>query len=144
MFQAFDFTASFEEVAYNDTELFKRESRICLKDLHCLTEVGVLALARERGEQARPIFELLDAEQSDNAAGPIGLAMIEISQGKDRAGFARLRCAIKERKRCVSEAKAVLCVFLMGFGRAVEAKALRREIMRGPDCNARRLVASYC
>ena len=120
------------------------QSRISASDLRCLTEVGVLALARERGEAARPIFELLDAEQGDNAAGPIGLAMIEIAQGNDRAAFARLRCAITERKRCISEAKAVLCVFLMGFGRAAEAKTLRRELMRGPDCGARRLVASYC
>jgi len=32
----------------------------------------------------------------------------------------------------------------MGFGRAAEAKALRRDLLRGPDCGARRLVASYC
>lgn len=119
-------------------------SRISKKDLRTLTEIGVIALARERGEAARPIFELLDIEQEDNAAGPIGLAMIEAGQGNDRAAFARLRCAIQERSRCVSEAKAVLCVFLMGFGRAAEAKSLRRELLRGPDCGARRLVASYC
>jgi len=144
VFQAFDFTASFDEMPMGEAEVIPMQPRISPKDLRCLTEVGVLALARERGEAARPIFELLDAEQKDNAAGPIGLAMIEIAQGKDRAAFARLRCAIAERQRCVSEAKAVLCVFLMGFGRAAEAKILRKELLRGPDCGARRLVASYC
>lgn len=144
MFQAFDFTASFDEIPMSSVEGVSAEARISPKDLRTLTEVGVMALARERGEAARPIFELLDIEQGDNAAGPIGLAMIEAAQGKDRAAFARLRCAITERSRCVDEAKAVLCVFLMGFGRAAEAKTLRRELLRGPDCGARRLVASYC
>lgn len=145
MFQAFDFTASFEDTPPCDgVESVSSSPRISRRDLRTLTEIGVLALACERGEAARPIFELLDVEQSDNAAGPIGLAMIEAVQGKERAAFARLRCAIAERRRCVNEAKAVLCVFLMGFGRAAEAKALRRELLRGPDCGARRLVASYC
>jgi len=144
MFQAFDFTASFDEIPVSDVAGVSPETRISRKDLQMLTQIGVVALARERGEAARPIFELLDTEQSDNAAGPIGLAMIEAAQGNDRAAFARLRRAIAERSRCVNEAKAVLCVFLMGFGRAAEAKSLRRDLMRGPDCGARRLVASYC
>lgn len=144
MFQAFDFTASFDEMPPQGSQETSSQARISREDLRFLTEIGVLALARERGEAARPIFELLDVEQSDNAAGPIGLAMIEAAQGNDRAAFARLRCAIAERRRCVSEAKAVLCIFLMGFGRAAEAKNLRRDLMRGPDCGARRLVASYC
>jgi len=144
LFQAFDFTASFDEAPMHGVDRVSSATRISKKDLRALTEIGVLALARERGEAARPIFELLDIEQSDNAAGPIGLAMIEAAQGNDRAAFARLRCAIAERSRCVSEAKAVLCVFLMGFGRAAEAKSLRRDLLRGPDCGARRLVASYC
>ena len=144
MFQAFDFTASFEEVPMPDVGQMPSASQVSPEDLKILTEIGVIALARERGEAARPIFELLDAEQGDNAAGAIGLAMIEAASGNDRAAFARLRCAIAERRRCVTEAKAVLCVFLMGFGRAAEAKTLRRELMRGPDCGARRLVASYC
>jgi len=143
LFQAFDFTSSFEEMPITAVDQVSSSPRISQKDLRTLSEIGVLALARERGEAARPIFELLDAEQSDNAAGPIGLAMIEAAQGNDRAAFARLRCAIAERSRCVNEAKAVLCIFLMGFGRAAEAKTLRRDILRGPDCGARRLVASY-
>lgn len=144
MFQAFDFTASFDEMPMGSDAALAAQKRVSAADLKMLTEIGVLALARERGEAARPIFELLDAEQRDNAAGAIGLAMIEVAQGNDRAAFARLRRAVAEKRRCVSEAKAVLCVFLMGFGRAAEAKILRRELLRGPDCGARRLVASYC
>ena len=144
MFQAFDFTASFDEMPIEQSAVLAGQKKIAPQDLKLLTEVGVLALARERGESARPIFELLDVEQGDNAAGAIGLAMIEVAQGNDRAAFARLRRAITERERCVSEAKAVLCVFLMGFGRAAEAKILRRDLLRGPDCGARRLVASFC
>jgi len=124
LFQAFDFTASFEEPPMSGIDRVSSSPRISKKDLRTLTEIGVIALARERGEAARPIFELLDVEQEDNAAGPIGLAMIEAAQGNDRAAFAR--------------------VFLIGFGRAAEAKPLRRELLRGPDCGARRLVASYC
>lgn len=144
MFQAFDFTATLDDVPVTDVSGGATASKISRQDMKRLTEIGVLALARERGEAARPIFELLDFEQPDNAAGAIGLAMIEVAQGNDRAAFARLRKAIAERGRCVSEAKAVLCVFLMGFGRASEAKILRRELLRGPDCGARRLVAAYC
>jgi thioredoxin-like negative regulator of GroEL len=143
MFQAFDFTASFDDVPMGDASPLVAK-RVSPQDLKVLTEIGVLALARERGEAARPIFELLEREQPDNAAGAIGLAMIEVAQGSDRSAFARLRRAIAEKQRCVSEAKAVLCVFLTGFGRAAEAKILRRELLRGPDCGARRLVASYC
>ncbi len=143
MFQAFDFTASFDEDAMAGSAAGSRHARISSSDLRDLTEIGVLALARERGEAAKPIFELLDSEQGDNAAGAIGLAMIEVAQGNDRAAFARLRCAIAEKQRCISEAKGVLCVLLMGFGRAAEAKSLRKDLLRGPDCGARRLVASY-
>lgn len=144
MFQAFDFTASFDSLPVAEFDDSATQSRISPDDMRMLTEIGVLALARERGEAARPVFELLDIEQRDNAAGAIGLAMIEVASGSDRAAFARLRRAISEKKKCVSEAKAVLCVFLTGFGRAAEAKILRRELLRGPDCGARRLVASYC
>lgn len=142
MFQAFDFTAAVGEMPVTDIDAIMRPTRIPPEDLKLLTEVGVFALAREKGEAARPIFELLDIEQEDNAAGAIGLAMIEVAQGRDRKAFARLRRAIDEKSRCVAEAKAVLCVFLNSFGRASEAKALRRELMRGPDCGARRLVAA--
>ena len=88
MFQAFDFTASFEEAPIHGIDRVSSSSRISQKDLRTLTEIGVIALARERGEAARPIFELLESEQDDNAAGPIGLAMIEAAQGNDRAAFA--------------------------------------------------------
>lgn len=142
MFQAFDFTAAIGEAPVTDIGAIARTHRISREDLRMLTEVGVIALAREKGAAARPIFDLLDAEQPDNAAGPIGIAMIEIAQGRDREAFARLRRAIAERQRCVAEAKAVLCVFLAKFGRASEAKPLRRELLRGPDCGARRLVAA--
>lgn len=145
MFQAFDFTAEIgTEMPGSGSFAAERRSHIPREDLKLLAEIGVLALARERGEAARPIFELLELEQPDNAAGPIGIAMIEAAQGRDREAFARLRRAIAEKRRCVTEAKAVLCVFLAGFGRAGEAKALRREVLRGPDCGARRLVAAYC
>jgi len=144
VFQAFDFTASFDDALPIGVDAVSSEASVSKKDLKILTEIGMLALVRERGEAARPIFELLDAEQNDNAAGSIGLAMIEAVQGRERAAFARLRCAIAERSRCVCEAKAVLCILLMGFGRVAEAKALRRELLRGPDCGARRLVASFC
>jgi len=97
LFQAFDFTASFDEAPMPGADRVSSASHISQKDLRALTEIGVLALARERGEAARPIFELLDVEQSDNAAGPIGLAMIEAAQGNDRAAFARLRCAAKQK-----------------------------------------------
>ena len=69
--------------------------------------------------------------------------MIEVSAGRERDAFARLRRAIATKRLCVREAKAVLAVFLMGFGRQAEAKALRRDVMRGPDCGARRLLMSY-
>ena len=144
MFHAFDFTAAIGEPPSVGAEVLDRNARVSRNDLRLLAEIGVLALARERGEAALPIFELLEREQQDNAAGAIGIAMIELSRGRDREAFARLRRAMVEKRRCVTEAKAVLCVLLMGFGRAGEANALRREILRGPDCGARRLVAAYC
>ena len=113
------------------------------EDLKLLCEIGVLALAIERGEEAMPIFRLIDSEQPHNAAGPIGIAMVEVATGRERDAFARLRRAIATRRLCVREAKAVLAVFLMGFSRHAEAKPLRRELLRGPDCGARRLIQSY-
>ena len=142
MLEVFDFTAvdvppPCPEAASVPSEAVSRE------DLKLLCEIGVLALAIERGEEALPIFRLIDAQQPHNAAGSIGIAMIEVATGREREAFARLRRAIATRKLCVREAKAVLAVFLMGFGRHAEAKPLRRDILRGPDCGARRLVLSY-
>ncbi len=146
VFEAFDFTTIGDSDALQASSLPEPEapvSSVTREDLKLLCEVGVLALAIERGEEALPIFELIDAEQSYNAAGSIGIAMIEVAAGRERDAFARLRRAIATKKLCVREAKAVLAIFLMGFGRQAEAKALRREIMRGPDCGARRLILSY-
>lgn len=144
MFEAFDFTAVAEIDAQVATNCMSApDSRISKHDLRVLCEVGVLALAIERGDAALPIFELLDIEQPENAAGSIGIAMVEVSQGNEKSAFARLRRAITSKRRCVREAKAVLAVFLMGFGRHAEAKILRREVLRGPDCGAKRLLSSY-
>ena len=144
MLGAFDFTTietppSFPGVSEEDAEA----SGVSRDDLRLLCEIGVLALAMERGEEAMPIFRLIDAEQPHNAAGAIGIAMIEVAAGRQRDALARLRSAIVNRTVCVREAKAVLAIFLMGFGRHAESKPLRREILRGPDCGARRLIQSY-
>jgi len=121
----------------------EEQGGVSREDLKLLCEIGVLSLAVERGEEALPIFRLIDVQQPHNAAGPIGIAMIEVSMGRERDAFARLRSAIASRRLCVREAKAVLAIFLMGFGRHAEAKALRRDILRGPDCGARRLIQNY-
>ena len=144
MLEAFNFTTmetppSFSGVPEEDIET----SGVSRDDLKLLCEIGVLALAVERGEEAMPIFRLIDTEQPHNAAGAIGIAMIEVAAGRQRDALARLRCAIVNRRVCVREAKAVLAIFLIGFGRHAEAKPLRREILRGPDCGARRLIQSY-
>ncbi len=144
MLEAFDFTALEAAAAMPETRTGECESeRVSREDLKLLCEIGVLALAIERGEDATPIFRLIDEEQPHNAAGSIGLAMIEVAAGRERDAFARLRRSIATRQLCVREAKAVLAIFLMGFGRHAEAKGLRREILRGPDCGARRLMQSY-
>jgi len=118
-------------------------SGVSRDDLKLLCEIGVMALAMERGDEALPIFRLIDSLQPHNAAGAIGIAMIEVAAGRERDAFARLRSAIAKCRICVREAKAILAIFLMGFGRHAEARPLRREILRGPDCGARRLIQSY-
>lgn len=143
MLDAFDFTTSIGERPLVEVDGVGSESAIDPADLKLLCEVGVLAMAVERGPESRPIFELLAREQPENAAGPIGLAMIDVVRGREREAFSRLREAIRKCDRCVREAKAVLCVLLTGFGRGDEARALRKELLRGPDSGARRLVAAY-
>ena len=144
MLDAFDFTSAIDGgrpfAAVDDVGA---ASAIDPADLKLLCEIGVLAMAIERGPEALPIFELLEREQPDNAAGPIGIAMIEVARGRQREAFARLRQAISRCERCTREAKAVLCVLLTGLGRAPEARSLRKELLRGPDSGARRLVAAY-
>ncbi len=144
MLEAFDFTAleSAASMGHPDDQIDSSPG-VSREDLRLLCEIGVLALAIERGEEAMPIFRLIDQEQPHNAAGSIGMAMIEVAAGRERDAFARLRRSIATRTLCVREAKAVLAIFLMGFGRHAEAKCLRREILRGPDCGARRLIQSY-
>ena len=144
MLEAFDFTAMDAAPPFADApDGIEDEPRVSREDLSLLCEIGVLALAIERGEEALPIFQLLDSKQPQNAAGAIGIAMVEVASGRERDAFARLRAAIQTRQTCVREAKAVLAIFLVGFGRHAEAKALRREILRGPDCGARRLIQGY-
>ena len=144
MLEAFDFTSLDAAPPAGDmVDPPCSEKEVSRDDLRLLCEIGVLALAIQRGEDALPIFRLIDREQPHNAAGAIGIAMIEASTGRERDAFARLRRAIATRRLCVREAKAVLAIFLMGFGRHSEAKPLRRELLRGPDCGARRLIQSY-
>ncbi len=144
MLEAFDFTALEAPASMPEMggEMSVREC-VTREDLKLLCEIGVISLAFERGEEAMPIFQLLDEEQPHNAAGAIGIAMIEVAAGRERDAFARLRRSIATRRLCVREAKAVLAIFLIGFGRHAEAKGLRRDVLRGPDCGARRLMQSY-
>ena len=145
MLGAFDFTTieSPSPCPSMPGEAVEEQGGVSREDLKLLCEIGVLSLAMERGEEALPIFQLIDSQQPHNAAGAIGIAMIEVSMGRERDAFARLRSAIATRRLCVREAKAVLAIFLMGFGRHAESKALRRDILRGPDCGARRLIQNY-
>jgi len=144
MLGAFDFTTVDTPHSFSGAEASDDDSApVSREDMKLLCEIGVLALAIERGEDALPIFKFIDAEQPHNAAGAIGIAMIEVAAGRERDACARLRSAIATRRLCVREAKAVLVVFLMGFGRHAEAKNLRRELLRGPECGARRLIQTY-
>jgi len=144
MLGAFDFTTIDASPPFTEADASVADSpRVSREDIKLLCEVGVLALAIQRGEDALPIFRYIDAMQPHNAAGAIGIAMIEVAAGRERDAFARLRTAIATRRVCVREAKAVLAIFLMGFGRQSEARLLTRELLRGPDCGARRLVQGY-
>lgn len=142
MLEAFDFT-SFETVPPGVDPGEEAAPAVSAEDIGLLCEIGIMALAMQRGEEARPIFQFLDERQPHNAAGAIGLAMVEVATGREREALSRLRSAILTRRTCVREAKAVLAVLLMGFGRHGEAKPLRRELLRGPDCGARRLIQTY-
>lgn len=144
MLEAFEFGSSIDAVPPAGAGHAYCVSRIDREDLKLLTEIGVHAVSLDKAAAARPIFELLDQEQRDNAAGAIGLALIEIATGHDSKGIARLRRAISEKRRCVPEAKAVLCIVLRTFGHAAEARLLQRDLLRGPDCGARRLIAGCC
>ncbi|MDD2868178.1 hypothetical protein [Neomegalonema sp.] len=112
------------------------------EDLRLMAEIGFLAIREEQGAALRPVFEMLDALQPDNAAGAIGLAMIEAAAGREREALALLRRAILTRKRSVREAKATFCALAAAFGRDSEALQWRRELLRGPDSGARRLAAA--
>jgi len=98
MLEAFDFTAIDVPPPCSDGGLSSDFSgHVTREDLTLLCEIGVLALAVERGEEAMPIFQLIDSEQPHNAAGAIGIAMIEVAAGRNRDGDERnkfnWRCA---------------------------------------------------
>lgn len=112
------------------------------EDLRLMAEIGFLAIGAEMGANLRPVFEMLDALQPDNAAGAIGLAMIEAAAGRESEALALLRGAILTRRRSVREAKAVFCALAAACGRDAEALQWRRELLRGPDGGARRLAAA--
>lgn len=112
------------------------------EDIRLMAEIGFLAIKEEQGANLRPVFEMLDQLQPDNAAGAIGLAMIEAAAGRGSEALALLRRAILTRKRSVREAKAVFCALASAFGRDAEALQWRRELLRGPDSGARRLAGA--
>lgn len=142
MLQSFDFTGEFVPADAEHDSATSDAVQVQNSDLKLLCELGILGLAEDHPETSRPIFALLDRKQPWNAAGPIGLAMVDFARGEEAAAFARLRLAIRTRKSCLKEAKAVLCVLLSASGRGNEARPLRREIMKGPNCGARRLVST--
>lgn len=125
-----------------DTSPDQDNSLISQENLRLIAEVGVTALTLGRGESAEPIFDLIDQTQPDNAAGALCLALCDLSAGRVEVAIDRLRAAIRDRKRCVRESKAALCVILKQVGRQAEAQELRLELMRGPDCGAKRMVAA--
>lgn len=110
------------------------------QDLVRLAEIGFEAVEQGRGAGARPIFELLERAQPENAAASIGLALTDYAEGAATAAIDRLKRATRGCALSVDEAKATLAVLLAMEGRRTEAAELRRELLRRPDSASRRMV----
>ena len=111
------------------------------EDQRLFAEIALAALGMGMVDRARVIFEALAQLRPENAIGDIGLGLINLIEGRDAAAISALRRA-GTAEQCSREAKAVLCVVLGHLGRASEARPIRNEIMRGPDCGARRMIAA--
>ncbi len=110
------------------------------QDLVALAMLGFEAIEAGDPKDAKPIFDLLIKAQPENAAGSVGMALIEYGEGSSTAAIQRLKNAARAATRSVDEAKATLVVLLATEGRRTEAAELRRELLRGPDSSARRMV----
>lgn len=109
-------------------------------DLIGLARIGYDAIERGDTEPARAIFQLLVRAQPENAAGEIGLALIDFAQGASASAMQRLKIAAGACTVSIVEAKATLAMLLAAEGRLKEAAVIRTELLRGPDSAARRMV----
>ncbi len=98
--------------------------------LHALTEIGYASVIYGLAEKVGPIFDALTLLLPDNAAGPIGKAISDISTGNFNSAIDTLQNNGVNSDISGEEARAILLLSYYLAGRTSEAQQLANELMQ--------------
>ncbi len=99
------------------------------QDLTYLNSLAISCLATGLVDAAQPAFELISDAAPDEAAGPIGLASVQLARGNYNAACEILENASEELKGDSERTRNILLQALIATNKLDEADDLRSSLM---------------
>ncbi len=99
------------------------------QDLTYLNSLAISCLATGLVDTAQPAFEMISEAAPGNAAGPIGLASVELARGNYNGACEILQGASEELKGDSERTRNILMQALVASNKLDEADDLRSSLM---------------
>ena len=99
------------------------------QDLTYLNSLAISCLATGLVDAAQPAFELISDAAPSHAAGPIGLASVELARGNYNGACEILQNASEELKGDSERTRNILMQALVASNKLDEAEDLRTSLM---------------
>lgn len=99
------------------------------QDLTYLNSLAISCLATGLVDETQPAFELISDAAPNNAAGPIGLASIELARGNYNEACKILQDSAEELKGNSERTRQILMNALVASNKLDEADDLRTSLM---------------
>ncbi len=98
------------------------------QELTYLNTLAISCLATGMVDEAQPAFEMIAEVNPDNAAGPVGLASIELAKGNYDAACEILQQAASASRVSKAQAQKILMSALVATNRLDQADDLRSSL----------------
>ena len=105
------------------------------QELTYLNTLAISCLATGLVDEAQPAFEMIAEVNPGNAAGPVGLASIELTKGNYDAACQILQDAASESQVSKAQAQKILMSALVATNRLDEADDLRSSLTKMDAAN---------
>lgn len=100
------------------------------KELTYLNTLAISCLATGLIDEAQPAFELMNESAPLNAAGPLGLASIELARGNHDKAIEIIKDSAQTNRVSADKARKLLTHALVAANRLDEADELKDSLMQ--------------